>query len=406
MNTIQPEQAQSDEPQPRLWTADYTRVWLGNFFLFFSFHMILPLLPLYLAETFHADKQMIGLTLSGYVITTLIVRFFSGYMVDSFPRKQMLIICYALFSAIFGLYLVAGSLTIFAVLRTLHGAPFGATTVSSSTVAIDVLHPKRRAEGIGYYGLSNNLAVALAPMTAIYVYHYFNSFELLFVLSLLSAIGGVIIDAGITTRQRPLKPRVRQPLSFDRFFLVGAWSQSLAEALIAIAYGILTTYLAIYSHQVLGKSDSIGLFFFIFAVGLILSRLVGSRTLRRGRITENATHGLLLTVAGYLLFVLVHNDFGYYGAAFIIGLGNGHVYPALQTMFINLAPNSMRGTANSSYLVSFDVGMGAGMIIGGFVAEHMGYEEAFWTAAAVDIAGTLLFMLDSSRRYHRHLQRR
>ena len=67
----------------------------------------------------------------------LVIRPFSGYMVDSFPRKTVLIICGVLFFGIFVGYLAAGSLAAFAVFRTLHGAPFGATTVAASTVAID-----------------------------------------------------------------------------------------------------------------------------------------------------------------------------------------------------------------------------------------------------------------------------
>ena len=53
---------------------------------FFSFMLLTPLLPLYLSDTYHADKEMIGFVLSGYTLTTLLIRPFSGYLVDSFPR--------------------------------------------------------------------------------------------------------------------------------------------------------------------------------------------------------------------------------------------------------------------------------------------------------------------------------
>ena len=136
----------------KLWNRNYLRVWTANFLLYFSFMLLTPLFPLYLSETFDADKQMIGIVLSGYTLTALIIRPFSGYMVDSFPRKKVLLTSFFLFFILFIGYPLAATLLMFAIVRTLHGMPFGAATVSNSTVAIDVLPASRRAEGIGYYG--------------------------------------------------------------------------------------------------------------------------------------------------------------------------------------------------------------------------------------------------------------
>ena len=133
----------------KLWNANYMKLWVANFMLFFSFMLLMPLLPIYLSDTFATDKQTIGIVLSGYTITALLVRPFSGFVVDSFPRKTVLLVCYFLFFIFFAGYFIGGSLVLFAVIRTLHGAPFGATTVANSTVVIDVLPASRRAEGIG-----------------------------------------------------------------------------------------------------------------------------------------------------------------------------------------------------------------------------------------------------------------
>ena len=149
--------------EERLWNKNYCKVMTANFTLFFAFYLLTPLLPLYLSETFGATKDMIGLVLSGYTITALLFRPFSGYMVDSFPRKKVLMVCFGAFSIFFAGYLAASTLLLFTIVRTLHGGPFGASTVANSTVAIDVLPSSRRTEGIGYYGLSNNLAMAIAP---------------------------------------------------------------------------------------------------------------------------------------------------------------------------------------------------------------------------------------------------
>lgn len=381
------------EEKAELWNSNYLKIWIGNFLIHFSFTLIVPLLPLYLSETFGANKQTIGLCLAGYTVMALVIRPFSGYVVDNFPRKAVLLICNFVFFAIFGGYLVAGSITLFTIFRTLHGAPFGATTVAASTVAIDVLPSERRAEGIGYYGLSNNLAMAIGPVVAIYMLQAFSgNFKALFWISLLFSLLGLVLDATIRLPKRDFVPE-KKVISLDRFFLLNGWREALAMICYAFSYGIISTYVAIYGKEELGITSGTGLFFSLFAVGLIVSRLTGAKALRKNLVSRNAAIGVVVAACGFTVFALFHNEAGYYAAAFVIGMGNGHMYPAFQNMFINLAPHSQRGTANSSILTSWDAGVGLGVLLGGLLSEHSGYHAAFWTAAAVNILGMAYYFL-------------
>ena len=384
--------------EEKLWNSNYIKVWLANFMIFFSFMLVTPLLPIYLSETFAADKHVIGVVLSGYTLTALLVRPFSGFIVDSYPRKQVLLICFFLMFIFFAGYLVAGSLLLFAIVRTLHGAPFGATTVANSSVAIDVLHPSRRAEGIGYYGLSNNIATAISPSVAIYIYQLTHNFDLIFVISMAVAGIGLIINSTVKLEKRELI-KDKKVISLDRFFLLKSWSQSLTMVCFAFSYGILSTYIAIYGKEQLGITSGTGLFFLLMSLGLICSRLIGNRTLSKGKIVENASIGILISLVGYFIFAAVNNSFGYYSAALIIGLGHGHMFPAFQTMYINLAPHTQRGTANSSLLISWDVGVGLGILIGGVVVEYFGYNASFWVSAVVNLLGVVGFVFFARKRY-------
>ena len=387
----------------RLWNRNYCKVMAANFMLFFAFYVLTPLLPLYLSEHFGATKDVIGLVLSGYTITALISRPFSGYIVDSFPRKTVLMVCFAAFAIFFAGYIAASTLLMFTVVRTLHGAPFGALTVANSTVAIDVLPSSRRTEGIGYYGLSNNLAMALAPTIGIWLYQLTGSFELLFWVALAVAFAGWWIDA--TVKIKPQKTgglEGHARFSLDRFFLLRGWLLGVNMVAFGFCFGVLSNYLAIYGKETLGITGGTGTYFLICSAGLILSRLQGSRALRKGLLTHNAGEGMVISLVGYTLFILMptlfpHNEAaimtGYYGSALLIGLGNGHMWPAFQNMTINVAHNNQRGTANSTILVSWDTGMGLGVLLGGIIAEHLGYGAAFWAVAAVNAAGVALFFL-------------
>lgn len=387
-----------------LWNANYNKVMTANFTLFFAFYLLTPLLPLYLSETFHATKDLIGIVLSGYTVTALLFRPFSGYVVDSFPRKKVLMVCFFLFFLLFGGYLAAGSFVFFALVRTLHGGPFGALTVANSTVAIDVLPSSRRTEGIGYYGLSNNLAMAIAPSIGVFVYKYTHNFDILFWMAFIIAGLGMLVDSTVKVPQREII-REKKKLSLDRFFLVRGWLLGANIVLFSFCYGVLSNYLAIYSKEILGITGGTGTYFMLLATGLVVSRIQGSKALRNGRLTQNATKGIFLSCIGYILFVAVPTQTGYYLSALLIGLGNGHMFPAMQNMFINIAGNNERGTANSTLLTSWDFGIGLGVVFGGVIAEHLGYTAAFATVAVLHIIGVLLFVLCSRDFYLRNKRR-
>ena len=386
----------------KLWNRQYLKAWGANFTLFFAFMLLTPLLPIYLKERFAADKDAIGMVLSGYTWLTLCTRAVSGYLVDNFPRRVVLRAAWLLFTALFAGYFVAGSLLLFFIIRTLHGSPFGLTTVSNSTVAIDVLPLKRQSEGIGYYGLSNNLATATAPSVGLLVYQHTHNFDLLFGMSMAVACLGFLLTYSIRLPETEMPKIRRSKLTLRHMFLLVGWSEGVSIACYSFAYGVLVTYLAIYGQEELGIVGGSGLFFALLSFGLIISRLTGTKGLRQGHVVENASHGVIISFFGYLLFAAVHSNLGYYGAALIIGFGNGHMFPAFQNMFINLAPERMRGTANSTQLTSWDVGMGLGVLIGGIVAESAGYSAAFWMAWAVQAFGVIFFLLYGRKHFVRH----
>ncbi len=421
----------------KLWNINYLRAWGANFMLFFSFMLVVPLLPIYLQETFGASKEMIGLTLSGYTVVAMLTRATSGYVVDKYPRKQLLVLGYILLTAFFAGYILAGSLMLFAAVRTLHGLPFGISTVANSTVAVDVLPLSRRAEGIGYYGLSNNVATAISPSVGLWMYQTWHDFDILFWCSMGVAFLGVLCVAGIkieednvpgnaidgietkqidldnqrrnahtdTTSIPRLKYRKRAADKVSMFFLLEGWPLGLAMVCYAFAYGVVSTYVAIYGKEELGILGGSGIFFALLASGLFFSRLLGSRTLRRGKIMQNATFGACISCVGYLLFAAFHNEFGYYGCAILLGLGNGHLWPAFQNMFIILGPASKRGVANASLLTSWDLGVGLGVLAGGSLIEHLGYGMTFWVSWIIEISGVLFYLFFVRQNYIRKTQK-
>lgn len=384
----------------KLWNANYIKVMTTNFLLYFAFYLLTPLLPLYLSETFGATKDTIGIVLSGYTVAALIVRPFCGYVVDSFSRKKVLMLCLSGFAVFFAGYIAAGTILMFAICRTLHGGPFGAVTVANSTCAIDVLPSSRRNEGIGLYGLSNNFAMAIAPSIGIYLHNMVDSYMILFWIAFVVAISAVLIAWTIRLPEKDII-RNKEKLSLDRFFLTRAWLLAINIAIFGFCWGVLSNYLAIYSKEVLSITGGTGTYFALLSMGLFSSRLQGRKALSQGKLTQNAAEGMLISLVGFTLFVAIPHPVAYYLSAILIGLGNGHLYPAFLNMFVHVARHDQRGTANSSILTGWDLGFGIGCLLGGIVAEHFGYTATFWMVAAENAVSVILFFLASRQFFER-----
>ena len=363
----------------RLFNRNFLLVLAGNFLLFFAFFTILPVLPLYMQQEYNATHTQIGVVLSLYTITALIIRPFAGFMLDTLPRRPMQLIFYGVFALLFCTYIIPGNIITFAVIRALHGLIFGFITVANSTVAIDVLHTSRRNEGIGYYGISNNLGMALGPTISFATYNFFGSYEALFLCAFIAcAVGFVmILMVQMPKKTIPQKAISTSPISLDRFFLIKGTHESITFMLLSFSYGILSTYLAVYARDEVGIENSTGPFFMLMALGLISARISNGPHLRKGRVIELITAGMLGLFIGYAMFIFLTAPIAFYASAFVLGFSYGMICPPVQTMFVNLAPHERRSTANSTYLTSWDVGVGIGVVVGGAIADLHSYRAAY-----------------------------
>ncbi|MGE4568639.1 MAG: MFS transporter [Bacteroidales bacterium] len=379
-----------------LWTKNFILACLANFLLYFAFYMLLPTLPLYLIETFQAQPGLVGTVLSSYIAAALIIRPFSGYLLDTFSRKPLYFLSYLFFVAIFAGYLAAGTLLAFTLFRILHGFTFGTVSVAGSTVVIDILPSSRRGEGLGYFGITNNLAMAFGPMAGLLLNDATGSFSAIFLLSIVSGSLGIISVYFLRIEPRP---KVKHPpLSLDRFFLLKGIPACINIFLLGMPYAMMTTYVALYAQQL--EIGSPSLFFTLLSAGLIGSRLFSGARVDKGQLTPMILLGISIVAVGYLLFSSLHwqhaADFSlmkplFFGSAFIFGMGYGTMFPAFTTLFVQLAHNHQRGTAMSTYLTGWDLGTSMGLLAGGFIAQSMGYHVNYLVSVFLCLAAWLLF---------------
>lgn len=392
----------------KLWTRDYIFVCVAAFLMSFSFFILVPTLPLYLADTFGIGPAMVGFVLSCYVIAVLCIRPMTGFVADALPRKRVYIVAYAIFALSFiGYFFITQSLVLFILLRIFHGFSFGMLTTAGNTLVIDVMPSSRRGEGLGYYGVTNNLAMAFGPMVGLFVISL-GDYNLLFATSLVTGTIGLILGSLVRAPKKPIE-KTEFKLSADRFFLKEGIRACIAFMLLAIPYGMTTSYMALYAKES-GISHNAGLFFTVMAAGLIASRLNSGKQVDRGFVTETIRRGICIAFVGALGEALLSTAgslgvmaayITYFLTAFLFGYGYGTMFPAYNTLFINLAPNSRRATANATYLTGWDVGIGAGMLIGGAISEY-GYTYCYVLGAGLVIVALFIFVRVVTPHFHAH----
>ncbi len=392
----------------RLVTPDYCFILAANFLLYFGFWLLIPVLPFYLSEVFKTGNCTIGIILSCYTAAALCIRPFSGYLLDSFARKPLYLLAYFIFSMIFAGYLKASSLTLFIILRIIHGVSFGMVTVSGNTIVIDIMPASRRGEGLGYYGLSNNIAMAVGPMSGLFLHDAGTSYPVIFCTSLASCLIGLFCASRVKTPYKP--PVQREPISLDRFILLKGIPAGISLLLLSIPYGMATNYVAMYAKQI-GIHTSTGLFFTFMAIGMAISRIFSGKIVDKGKVTQVISAGMYLVVFSFFLlsacvYIISWNSMActivFFVIALLLGVGFGIMFPAYNTLFVNLAPNNQRGTATSTYLTSWDVGIGIGMLTGGYIAEVSTFGKAYLFGACLTIISALYFNGKVTPHYHKN----
>ena len=396
-----------NQPQDKLWTTSFINASIGNFLLFFAFYLLVPVFPLFLIEVFGASKTAVGAILASYTIAALVIRPFAGFVLDMVYRKPVYLIAYLLFVLTFVGYPLANTIGLFLFVRILHGFTFGFVTTAGNSLIVDIMPASRRGEGLGYFGVANTLAMAIGPMTGLFMHETF-SFNTVFYTAIGTGIAGFLFASTIKSKNMADKNR-QQPVAFDRFFLFKGFHAGICLLLMGIPYGIAVTYVAIYGKEI-GIHSGVGVFFTLMAIGLAFSRLISGKLVDRGKLVHVIAWGTVLGAIGFFALAalkFLHNTtliiLLFYIISLLIGIAYGLIFPAYNTLFVNLAPNNRRATASSTYMTSWDIGIGIGLICGGWIADSKGgLQMAYLTGALMAVVSFLYFIRLAGPHFNRH----
>lgn len=375
--------------------------------MFFAFYSLVPVFPMYLIEKYDASKSLIGVILSSYTIAALLIRPLAGFILDLLYRKPLYLASFFLFVISFVGYPLANAIGMFLFVRILHGFTFGFVTTAGNSLIVDILPASRRGEGLGYFGIANTLSMSVGPMAGLYLHEIYN-FDVVFYTAIGTGLLGFLFASTIKAENHSDENK-HQPIAFDRFFLFKGFYAGVCLMLMGIPYGMAVTYIALYGKE-LGITSGVGMFFTLMAVGLGMSRIFSGKMVDKGKMKFVVSTGTAISALAYFALSeikVIENPslilIVFYAISYFLGVGYGMLFPAYNTLFVNLAPNNRRATASSTYMTSWDIGVGIGLVGGGVLADSAGgLQMAYFVGAFAAVLSFVFYVRIASPHFDKH----
>ncbi|ABS20997.1 MFS transporter [Bacillus cytotoxicus] len=383
-----------------LWTKEFIALIFANLCMFLGFQMLIPTLPVYVKEI-GGSSSNIGFVVGIFTVAALFIRPLTGNALQKFDKKIILMTGTAICLLAMGSYLFASTVFLLLAVRILHGAGFGMTTTTYGTIVSDLIPPARRGEGMGYFGLSGTMAMALGPLIGLWIMQNYN-FTILFLCALSCTVVSLILTKLLKMKEMA-KPLLQKPETFlDGFIEKKALLPSLLILCITLMYGGIGSFITLFAAQV-GITD-ISLFFLFNALAIAVTRPFS------GKLYDAKGHifviipGVLLTFAGIILLSYTTAIPNLIIAASCYGSGFGAIQPALQAWMIDRVSPHRRGVATATFFSAFDLGIGAGAILFGFIAHFTDYATVYRYSSVLLIV--FLFIYITNVRKERRLGKR
>ncbi|MDA8213600.1 MAG: MFS transporter [Clostridia bacterium] len=377
----------------QLWTRDFNLLALSNLLMAISFYFLLPTLPVYVVKSLGADKSQIGYIIGVYTLAAVSIRPLAGYALDSLGRRPVYLYALGLFALIMPVYQLATSLALLLVIRLLHGFSWGVVTTGGGTIVADIIPPKRRGEGIGYYGMAMTIAMAIGPIIGLWLTGETN-FSRLFTSAGILAASALLLASFV---KYPEVPAMKRSLTWQAFFEVKVLPLSAVMFFVTVVYGGVVSFITIYGPEVGIKNA--GLFFLVYAVFMGLTRPVAGRLFDKKGPTPVMSIGFTALITAYALLALWRNPVGFLTSAAVMGIGFGMVWPCLMAMTINMVQPHRRGVANSTVFSALDLGIGGGSVVLGLLANYTSISTMYLVSAFILIIPAVLYFGYVSKGY-------
>lgn len=376
----------------RLWSPAFTNYGISSGILYMTQYVLVAALPIVITSELSGSDLDAGLAMTYFQIGTILCRIFAGRLIDGFNKRIVLLISTALFFIIMGLFNFTTSLEAVFVLRGLHGVVFAFGTTVMATLAVLVLPPNRKGEGVNMFAIFSNIAMVLGPAIGLYALSsYGGSMALYIFLTIMTGLAMVLSNIIPLSKELALPKQSKyKGWHISQFIENKSLPWALMGLFIGFTYSGVLVFIPIELNS-MGAGIWGSAFFAIFALMIIISRpIVGKIYARYGSKIIIYT-GLGLFILGLFGLGLAITPLAILFTAPLLGLGYGAAQPAFQALAIQSAPIERAGVSTATYFLALDISVGAGSVILAVLASAWGYQYLYMFTALVMVIALALY---------------
>ena len=377
----------------KLWTKEFIVVSTINFLATLMFFLLMVTIASYAKGEFNASTSTAGLVSSIFIIGSLIGRLTAGRFIGEIGIKKTLWAGLIFFAVTSSLYFMAGNISILLVIRLLHGVAIGIIGTATGTIVALILPISRKGEGIGYFSLSAVLATAIGPFIGILLLKLENGFQVMFALNVFAAIVCIIFFAlvKLTIPMTTItKEKEEKGSILSKFIESKAVPISFIALIVGFSYSGVMSFLSFYAEEI-DLVQAASYFFLVYAIVIILSRPFTGKLMDTKGPNIVVYPSLVLFAIGMLAFSQATSGWMLLLAAAFIGFGYGNFNSIAQTIAVKVTAPHRFGLATATYFILFDLGLGIGPYILGFIVPATGYRAIFLSMVAVILLCILLY---------------
>ena len=375
----------------RLWSPAFINYGISSGILYMTQYVLVAALPIVITSELSGSDLDAGLAMTYFQIGTIVCRLFAGRLIDGFNKRVVLLLSTALFFIIMGLFNFTTSLEAIFVLRGLHGVIFALGTTVMAALAVLVLPPNRKGEGINMFAIFSNVAMVLGPAIGLYALASYGSMALYLFLTIMTGLALVLSNSIPLSKELATpKPSTHKGWHISQFIEKRSLPWALMGLFIGFTYSGVLVFIPIELNS-MGSGIWGSAFFAIFAVMIIISRpLVGKAYARYGS-KYIIYPGLVLFILGLLALGIATTPLTIILTAPLLGLGYGAAQPAFQALAIQSAPIERAGVSTATYFLALDISVGAGSVILALLASAVGYQYLYIFTAVIMIVALTLY---------------
>ena len=369
----------------KLWTKDFIIVSTINFLATLVYFLLLVTIASYAKSEFEASTSTAGLVSSIFIIGSLIGRLGAGRFIGIKGPTTILWVGLSFFTITSLFYFLANSIPLLLVNRLAQGVAVGIIGTATGTIVAHILPRARKGEGIGYFSLSAVLATAIGPFIGILLLKMENGFTIMFTMNLALSILCILFLAAVKLKLAPIKQPEKTEVKssiLSQFIEPKAVPISFVALIIGFSYSGVMTFLSFYAESI-NLVSAASYFFLVYAIVIIISRPFTGKLMDTKGANIIVYPCIVLFAIGMLLFSQASAGWMLLLAAAFIGIGYGNFNSVAQTIAVKVTEPHRFGLATATYFILFDIGLGVGPYILGFIVPNTGYRTIFVAMVAV-----------------------